>query len=252
MRSKRLKIYLDYFNIHNSVNWNTLSNLANTSESTVRRDLKQLEKNGLVKIEHGGATYIGNHLELTMPLRYKKNIEEKDEIGKKAASLIRDNDCIFIDAGSTTEKIVHYIKAKNILVVTNGINIAHSLIKKQIKTIVLGGEIRPKSFATVGQWAVKKLQDLFFHISFLGTNAISKDFGYSTPDLRESNIKQTVISRSKKSYILADSSKFNLETLHRFANIKNLKIISSNSYPKEYEKFILKLKKEEKDEKTIL
>src|SRR5699024_11362682 len=83
------------------------------------------------------------------------NLKEKQEIGRLAALEIEDNECIFLDAGSTTLEMIPYIKAQNIVVVTSGLTHVEELIKYGIRTFILGGEIKATTFATVGASALE-------------------------------------------------------------------------------------------------
>ena len=88
-----------------------LTQLLNTSESTIRRDLSALAEMGKIHKVHGGATVIEQSLtkEETVIAKSTKNIEEKNLIAKYAASIINDDDFIFLDAGTTTEIMIDYL-----------------------------------------------------------------------------------------------------------------------------------------------
>ena len=110
-----------------------LARLLETSESTIRRDLVQLDSLGKVRKVHGGATAVREAetvQERNMQEKYSRNIEDKRTIAAYAATLVRPNDFIFLDAGSTTEQLATYLTEKDAVYVTNGITLAQKLAQR--------------------------------------------------------------------------------------------------------------------------
>ena len=110
-----------------------LARLLETSESTIRRDLVQLDSLGKVRKVHGGATALREAepvQERNMQEKYSRNIEDKRTIAAYAATLVRPNDFIFLDAGSTTEQLATYLTEKDAVYVTNGITLAQKLAQR--------------------------------------------------------------------------------------------------------------------------
>jgi len=201
----------------------------NISSATVRRILQEMEDLHLIIRTHGGAKLIDNYQnEPSMAIKTTQNIDIKRRIGLLAASLIQDNQMIYIDAGSTTEEMIPYIKANNVTIVTNGIPHIIELNKKNINTIVLGGQVYQTTLAIVGRTALKQLEDTYFDIAFVGTNGIHAQFGFSTSNELEAEIKSLAIKHADKSYILADHTKFNQLRPAQFANITDATIITDS------------------------
>ena len=147
------------------------------------------------------------------------NFNTKQKLAKYAASLINDEDIVYIDAGTTTELIIDYINAKNVVFVTNGIVHAKKLIQNNFKTLILGGEVKLTTEAIIGIEAVNSLKKYNFTKGFFGTNGVTAERGYTTPDINESLVKTEAINRCNKSYVLCDESKFNENSFITFANI---------------------------------
>src|SRR5699024_5936757 len=128
------------------------------SESTVRRDLEQLENEEKLKRIHGGAQRI-YHLddELTTSEKSFKNIQEKKTIGEIAASLIQNNKVIITDARTTTFTMIPFIGGKTTTVLTNAIQHASLLADLQIATILIGGKIKHDTKAIIGSSSVHQL-----------------------------------------------------------------------------------------------
>ena len=201
----------------------------NTSESTVRRDLDELESEQKLRRVHGGAELPRSlQEELTNQQKSIKNIQEKAQIAQKAASFISDNDVIFIDAGTTNELLLEQLTQDNLTVVTNSIHHASKLVERNIKTIIIGGLVKNSTDASIGNIAVEQIRQLNFDKAFLGINGVDSDF-LTTPDIEEAVIKKTVIDNAKKTYVLMDSSKIGQVSFAKFGKIDDVDIITNVS-----------------------
>ena len=213
-----------------SVKLPELCEMLGASESTVRRDLSALDERGLIKKVHGGAVSTDdsalNLIEYDVESKSKLFTEEKVLIAKYAASLIEDGDFCFIDAGTTTEKLIDYLPEKNVSFVTNGFVHAKKLALRGFKTYIPAGEIKKTTEAIVGAECVSSLQNYNFTKCFMGANGISLTAGISTPDRNEALVKQTAIKRSRAAYILADHSKFDQIASVTFAQTESVQIIT--------------------------
>ena len=208
-----------------------LINLLDASESTIRRDLNYLDKAGLLKKVHGGATSLNSKLinttEFEVEVRQGINKEEKIAIAKYAASLIKNDDLIYIDSGTTTELMIDFIEAKGATFVTNGIGHAKKLIHKNLTTYILGGELKLTTEAIIGIEAINSLRKYNFTKGFFGANGIDIERGFTKPDIREAMVKEEALKKSKLSFVLADNSKFNKVSSITFGEISNTSIITT-------------------------
>lgn len=227
---ERHNIILRELKIKGMISVNDLVKLLNTSESTIRRDLNALDSEGLLKKIHGGATLVGEKAsrhDYKVNVRKSLNLDEKRKIAIHAASLIQDEDVIYIDAGTTTELIIEFISNTNITAVTNGIVHAKKLLEKNIKTFILGGEIKDVTEAIIGSNAVLDLKKYNFSKGFFGANGISNENGYTTPDVTEGMVKAEALRRCKKAYVLADESKLDQVSFVTFGNIEDATLITN-------------------------
>lgn len=198
------------------------------SSSTIRRDLSKLQQEGKLQRIHGGATIGHNRIvEPRLKEKLTQNSQEKKEIARQAAKQISDNDCIFLDAGSTTLEMIPYIDAKEIIVVTNGLTHVEQLLKKGFKTLMLGGQVKANTFATVGSSALETLRRYCFDKSFIGMNGIDEKYGLTTPDEQEALIKETAMRLSNESFVVVDETKFNQVYFARVPARDNTQIITS-------------------------
>ncbi|RDW18982.1 DeoR/GlpR family DNA-binding transcription regulator [Oceanobacillus chungangensis] len=197
------------------------------SESTIRRDLDQLEKDGELRRVHGGAKRIYRlDDELSNNEKSSKNIQEKKVIAKFAASLIEKNDIIFIDAGTSTLAMIDYIEYGDITVVTNGILHASILTDNNITTYLIGGKIKPSTKAIIGPTSLDELRNYRFSKAFLGINGIDREFGCTTPDPEEAALKSLAIKQSSITYMLADQSKWNKVNFANVCDLEEVTIIT--------------------------
>lgn len=195
-----------------TVSVNELSSRFNASESTIRRDLIALSDMGKLNKVYGGATLLPQEFIKTedrMETKSLKNVDEKTKIAQYAASLINDDDFVFVDAGSTTYLMTTFIENSKASFVTNGIAHAKELAQKGCRVFVLGGELKETTGAIKGLIAAGNLQKYNFSKAFIGANGISEKQGFTTPDTDEAMLKAVAVERSFVSYVLCDRTKFN-------------------------------------------
>ena len=192
-----------------SVTVTELTELLDTSESTIRRDLTTLDKRKkLIKV-HGGATAVDMEYmtkDSSVSVRQDLNREEKIKIGKYAAGLIRKDDFVYIDAGTSTEYLVEQILEKEAVYVTNGISHARKLLHKGCRVFLLGGELKKETEALIGAEALESLEKYNFR-------------------------------QCRKKYILADSSKIGQISLIKFAELKEAEVITTKLKQGTYQKY---------------
>ena len=207
------------------------------SESTVRRDLLELDRLGKLNRVHGGATLTDRQFvlnEADIEEKIRKNVNEKKAIAEFAAMQIQDGDFVYLDAGTTTLLMIDFITARDAQFVTNGIVHARNLAARGLRTHVLGGELKSSTEAVVGAEAVQALQNYNFSKAFLGTNGIHPKFGYTTPDSDEALLKTAAMERSFVKYIVSDYSKFGKVTTVTFAQLDEAAIITDQVPPQLY------------------
>ncbi|MGL4970793.1 MAG: DeoR/GlpR family DNA-binding transcription regulator [Cetobacterium sp.] len=214
--------------------------LLKISEATARRDLATLEKKELIKRVHGGAI-LNNSLDTTKDfnIHFRRNLnkEEKEKIAQLAATFVKRDTCIFLDAGTTTLYMIKYLKNLNVKVVTNGLNLIDKLEKYNIESFLIGGKIKSKTSCTVGYSAVQYLKTFNFDSVFIGVNALNKD-GYSTPSFEEAMIKSEAINRGKDVFFLCDHTKIGKSSFTIFSTLDKGTLITDKPLSKEYQNII--------------
>jgi DeoR/GlpR family transcriptional regulator of sugar metabolism len=211
----------------------------NISSSTVRRDLDELEAQGLVRRVFGGAILEKqNWSEPPFEIRETLHSREKDRIACVAAELILDGDIIFIDGGTTTQFIVPYLSTKkNVTVVTCGLNVAYELNRlENITTFVVGGELHKDSHSISGALAVAMLDIYKFRFSkaFIAASAVSAEHGVTNRLLDRIQLKRKAMEISQQSIVLADGSKIGTVALGQIAPITDIStLVTGTSAPEQ-------------------
>lgn len=231
LTQERYQTILQILNEKNAVTVAELTQILNTSESTIRRDLATLDEMGKLNKVFGGATSIKQThgaIEDNVSSRETVMIEEKNLIAAYAAKLINDNDFVFIDAGTTTSRLVDYIKNNKATYVTNGITHARKLLQKGLTAYMIGGRIKPVTEAVVGAEGIRSILHFNFTKAFMGTNGIDIEAGFTTPDPEESLIKEKAIEKSYMAFVLADNTKFNRVCPVTFARLEKCCVITDS------------------------
>lgn len=202
------------------------------SESTIRRDLKELEQQGLIELYRGGGIRLREgEVELGLDEKMVLHKEEKDKIAKYAASLVYPHDVIFLDPSSANYLMIDYLPAEEITVVTNSIAHINKLVKRQISCILIGGDIKSTTSSCIGPIAEKTIAELRFSKCFLGANGMSLKYGLTNHDLRERVIKQVAMASSVSTYFLVDASKYGTIAKCKVADITENTIITDKLIP---------------------
>ena len=205
-----------------------LVKILKTSEATIRRDLDYLEKENKIRRVRGGAVLFKvAKEEISIDLKEGAELEAKKKIAKLASKFIEDGDSIYLDAGTTVNQLIEYIKGRKIKVVTNGLMHLEKLINYNIETYLVGGFLKKKTKAIVGIKAIEDLDDFSFNKSFIGVNGIDELSGYTTHDIEEALLKRKAMKKANKAYILADSTKFGISYFSNIAKLEEATIITN-------------------------
>lgn len=196
------------------------------SESTIRRDLTELESQMKLERVFGGAILTRHNIkEQSVMDKSTLNITEKIHVAQAAAELIKEGDSVFLDAGTTTFQIIPFLKKKDLVVVTNGHTLVDTLNEYGITTYLTGGLLKSKTSAFVGSQTIQAIKNYRFDICFLGANGLHAEYGYTTPDPEEAAVKLLASSLSRKTFVLADHSKINQVSFAKIMDLENAMLI---------------------------
>ncbi len=210
-----------------SVTVQELMDMLGASESTIRRDLSLLDSRGEIVKVYGGAVAV-TVKQHDDDVRERRILfpEEKKLIAKYAASLVKRDDFVYIDAGTTTEYIIDFLTETGAVYVTNAASHAKKLSRNGFCVYLAGGRLKRSTEAVIGSTAADFIMRYNFTIGFWGANGIHRTIGFTTPDPEEADIKRVSMSHCKRRFIVADSSKFGVISPVTFSEFKNAAVIT--------------------------
>lgn len=191
-----------------------LAERLDVTPETVRRDLTALERRGLLRRVHGGAIPVERlGFEPAVATREERLVTEKERIAKAALAELPDEGTILIDAGTTTGRLAELLpRDRELTVVTNSLTVAGQVATQaNLSLYLLGGRVRGRTLACVGEWAERALADVFVDVAFVGTNGLSRERGLTTPDQSEAAVKRAMIRAARRAVVLTDHSKVGID-----------------------------------------
>lgn len=200
-----------------------LSESLEVSESTIRRDLEQLEKEGAVRRTHGGAFWTGESDTLQVfQTRRDDRWPAKSAIGRAAAELIEDHDTILLDGGSTTYELARHLVGRPLQVVTNSLPVAHLLSSSEsIDLVMIGGCVRGRTAVAIGPMADAMLHGINVGKAFLSVAGINER-GYFNSNMMLVESEKAMLDSADQSIVVADSSKFGKVSLSRLCGLQEV------------------------------
>ena len=194
------------------------------SVASIRRDLADLQRSGLLKRTHGGAISTGPAMaELSLAAKKDRHHREKAAIAAMAAELIDTGDTIFLDSGSTTREIALHLRHRHgLTVVTNALNIAWELASSDVDLVLTGGQMRRGILSQVGPIAERSIRGLHVDKLFLGANGVDLDKGITTPNLVEAQTKRAMVDSAGRVFLVADHSKFGCVTFGHICGLDRI------------------------------
>ncbi|MGY3052026.1 DeoR family transcriptional regulator of aga operon [Pedobacter sp. UYEF25] len=195
------------------------------SPVTIRKDLQLLENKGLLFRTHGGATQSNPYtVDIHFSEKEKLRATEKQKIGTVAANLLKENDSIVINSGTT---VMYFAKSipplAKLTVLTPALNVALELSRdSNIEIIQLGGSLRHSSSSVTGSYAEQMLGDFFCNKLFLSVDGIDLEFGLTTTNAMEAQLNKKMVKSAQRTIVLADSSKFGRKGFGRICGIEEI------------------------------
>jgi DeoR family transcriptional regulator of aga operon len=203
----------------------TLTELAGrlgVSEMTVRRDLNQLQRQGLVSRVRGGAVALRPPPEAAgFAAREGWQVATKNRLGAATAELVRPGQTVLLDAGTTMAQVAGHLVARTPLtVVVLGLQAAMRLVDQPgIRLLVLGGESRPGEHSLVGYLAQRALESLCFDTYLMSIGAVHHTSGWTEFDPDDAAVKQIALGRSERTIVVADSTKLGVRAFAQVADL---------------------------------
>lgn len=191
---------------------------------TIRRDLTDLERQGILRRVHGGAIPIERfRAEPAIAEKATSMSKEKSRIASAARSFVPDRGTALLDAGTTTLALAQVFPDRELTVFTNALPVGLELaVRRNLHLHMIGGRVRGRTLANVDDWAMRQLADLRLDVAFIGTNGLSVARGLSTPDPAEAAVKRAMCRAAQQVVVLADHTKVGEEDAVRFAAIEEV------------------------------
>ena len=203
---------------------------------TIRKDLDDLERQGLLQRTFGGAVFSHrSRFNRSFLERASEHLREKRAIAAAALEYIKDGDTIILDAGTTTLALAQLLKqhVKSAFIITCSVPVALEVSSAGYDILLLGGMIRNKSLALLGRETLWMLDRYRADKAFLGSSGFTIEKGHTTPNPDDAQIKEAIMRVSLEKYVLVDSSKFGDQCLTRFAHLRDVDLtITDSHFPK--------------------
>ena len=220
LTSQRKKIILEKLAQEGQVLAKQLSEMFGLSEDTVRRDLRELDAEGLLQRVHGGALPVSSAI-ASFAERNHLESGAKRAIAKAAAALIAPGQVVIIDGGTTSAELVRQLPANlNATIVTHSPSVAVGLVDHPtVEVILIGGRLYKHSIVSVGAAAVEAMSHIRADIYFMGVTGVHPTAGLSTGDLEEAYIKRALAARAAETVVLASAAKLNAASQYAIGDI---------------------------------
>jgi DeoR family transcriptional regulator, fructose operon transcriptional repressor len=191
---------------------------------TIRRDLTDLERHGILRRVHGGAIPIERfRAEPAIAEKTEAMAKEKTRIASAALAFVPDHGTVLLDAGTTTLALAQVFPDRELTVFTNAMQVGLALTpRRSLQLYLIGGRVRGRTLADVDDWAMQQLADLRVDVAFMGTNGLTVARGLSTPNPAEAAVKREMCRVAQQVVVLADHTKVGEEDAVRFASIEEV------------------------------
>ena len=230
LKIDRHSYILDELKTKHLVRVSKLAHDMKVTEMTIRRDLQELEDYGHLTRIHGGAKLKPKNFyqEDNYNKKISVNVEEKKQIARKVADLIKDNETIFIGPGSTTSYLAEFLQDKNINIVTNSLTVFEQFKDNpSCDLIFIGGRYRQKTKGFIGYFTQDALSKISVNKVFVGVSGIDLE-KVTISDEEEGRCNETILNNATERYVLADHSKFSTHAFYTFFQLKDLTAIISD------------------------
>lgn len=239
-QEERLISIIDYLKEHKRISVDQICSLLHVSRDTARRDLVKLKERGAIIRTRGGAILPTNHDEIK-DYSGRLNIvsEEKNMIGKAAASLIREGDRVIFDASTTVQACAEHLPDLNCTIITNSINQAEVLSsRKGVDIHLLGGKLQKEHRFLYGASVIEKLSSYHVDKALIGVVGVS-EHGLSIAHEEDGMVKRKIISQAEQVIALADHSKIGRTDFFQYAELSDIDLLITDRLPdKEFQRLL--------------
>jgi DeoR family transcriptional regulator, glycerol-3-phosphate regulon repressor len=208
------------------VNVDQLAKYLGVTLQTVRRDLTELAEAGKLERVHGGAVLPSGTANIAYEERRRLHADSKTAMAKVCASMIPEDCAIFMNIGTSTEALAkELLEHRNLLVVTNNMNVADILSRnRDCQVIVTGGSLRQSDGGLIGDMTTSAIRQFKFDIGVIGCSAIDEDGDILDFDVSEVGVSRAILNQSRRAMLIADHSKFKRAAPARIASLEDIDV----------------------------
>jgi len=187
-----------------------LADYFDVTVQTIRRDLTELDDAGHLSRVHGGAVLASGTTNVAYDQRRMHLAEEKAAIARMCAAAIPDDCSVFLNIGTSTEAVAaELLRHKNLLAITNNMNVADMLARNpDCEVVVTGGSVRRSDGGLIGTMTVEAIRRFKFDYAVVGCSALDLDGDVLDYDIQEVGVSQAIIAQARETLLVADHSKF--------------------------------------------
>ncbi|HHX69200.1 MAG: DeoR/GlpR family DNA-binding transcription regulator [Miniphocaeibacter sp.] len=234
LKIERQNYIVKMLNANNIVKVTQISEKLKVSEMTIRRDLKEMEEEGILVRIHGGAKLSEDKntskSELSHKVKQNINKELKTDIAKKIASQIKDNETIFLGPGTTIEQSYEFINCNFARIITN----SYYLFEKfkddnRFELILIGGKYRSRTGAFVGSISIDMISKINVQKSFIGVNGIYNNIVTNSNE-EEGLLQKYILDKAEIKYIVADNTKLDLKDFYEFYDLYDIDYLITDNH----------------------
>lgn len=233
----RYQAILHAVHTNGSASVELLSEKLGVTVVTIRRDLDDMERKGLLHRTHGGAVpiqplyYEPFRRERSFMMQVERMAEEKRRIGYAAAALIKPDETICVTPGTTAAAVVRALPLNyNLTVITSTANVVMELSKrKDIKVFVTGGTLHGEWFSLVGPHAIRSLENISIHKFFMGADGLDAEWGATSFDQDEAELLRAMANNARTRIAVLDHTKFKTVGSWRICKTEDLHTIVTDS-----------------------
>jgi DeoR/GlpR family transcriptional regulator of sugar metabolism len=214
--AERRQLILEMVRANGAVSLRELARVVQTSEVTVRRDVRALEAEGLLDRRHGGAVLPGGlSREPGYPQKTHLAAAEKSAIADLAAGLVEEGDAVVVGAGTTTQELARRLaRVPGLTVVTNSLLVAQALAHaNRVEVVMTGGTLRGSNYALVGSGAEQAVHGLRVARAFVSGSGLTAERGLSTTNMLSASVDRALVHAAAEVVVLADHSKLGADTM---------------------------------------
>jgi DeoR/GlpR family transcriptional regulator of sugar metabolism len=203
------------------------------TEATLRKDLGSLERQGLLRRTHGGAIATRTQIEPTISARSSRNGPAKDRIAQACLAHIKAGDSVFLDSGTTVQRIADRLDCANVNVLTNALGVASAVADRPtVRHTLVGGSVRSLGGTVVGPVALDNLSRFTVNTAFISASGLTEN-GISVADVAEADVKRAVIERARRVIVPLDSAKFGVDDFITVCELDAIDVVITEAASRE-------------------